>query len=231
MHWVDYLRPRTLGECLQAFAEHGSDARALAGGTDLLVQMRAGRRKNRVLVDVKAVPELNELRYDPGAGLTLGSGGPLLSRCTATRAVCTGVPWPDRHRFDDWRHADPRAAPRSEATYATPRRARMPCPALIALGATCQNCVGGRGARSSRRGFLHSSRSSSVLAPTRRCWSPCACPRRPCEFRSLLPALHSPGTKWISPWQAPGVSVTLADGLFRGRPRRACVSRSHSRYS
>lgn len=76
MHWVDYLRPRTLSECLRAFAEHGANARALAGGTDLLVQMRVGRRTNGVLVDVKAVPELNELRYDPVEGLTLGAAVP-----------------------------------------------------------------------------------------------------------------------------------------------------------
>ncbi len=76
MHWVDYLRPRTLDECLRAFAEHGANARALAGGTDLLVQMRVGRRTNGVLVDMKAVPELTELRYDALEGLTLGAAVP-----------------------------------------------------------------------------------------------------------------------------------------------------------
>lgn len=76
MHWIDYLRPHTLDECLRAFAEHGASARALAGGTDLLVQMRAARRRNAVVIDLKRVPELNELRYDESSGLTLGAAVP-----------------------------------------------------------------------------------------------------------------------------------------------------------
>ena len=76
MHWIDYLRPRTLDECLDAFAEHGEAARALAGGTDLLVQMREGRRRNAVVIDVKAVDECNHLSYDDREGLTLGAAVP-----------------------------------------------------------------------------------------------------------------------------------------------------------
>jgi xanthine dehydrogenase iron-sulfur cluster and FAD-binding subunit A len=37
-----YLAPTTLAEAVSAFADAGSAARILAGGTDLLVQMRAG---------------------------------------------------------------------------------------------------------------------------------------------------------------------------------------------
>ena len=41
---IRYLAPRTLDEAIGAFAAAGSAARILAGGTDLLVQMRSGVR-------------------------------------------------------------------------------------------------------------------------------------------------------------------------------------------
>jgi len=57
-------------------AEKGPAARALAGGTDVLVQLRAGRFQIDRLVDIKKVPELNELSCSPRGGLTLGAGVP-----------------------------------------------------------------------------------------------------------------------------------------------------------
>ena len=72
----DYAAPRSLAEAVALLAEHGDRARVLAGGTDILVQLREGRRELDLLVDVKNVPEVNELRYDRGAGLTLGAAVP-----------------------------------------------------------------------------------------------------------------------------------------------------------
>jgi len=75
LKWFDYTRPHTLPEALALLDKHGDGARMLAGGTDLLVQLRAGRRQVDFLVDVKEVPELNALRMN-GGGLTLGAAVP-----------------------------------------------------------------------------------------------------------------------------------------------------------
>lgn len=75
MKWFDYAAPGSLGEALQLLAGHPS-AKPLAGGTDLIVQMRAGRHTPDVVVDLKKIPELNELSFDPGSGLTLGAAVP-----------------------------------------------------------------------------------------------------------------------------------------------------------
>jgi carbon-monoxide dehydrogenase medium subunit len=75
MKWFDYAAPGSLGEALRLLAEHPT-AKPLAGGTDLIVQMRAGRHTPDVVVDIKKVPELNELSFDPGKGLTLGAAVP-----------------------------------------------------------------------------------------------------------------------------------------------------------
>jgi CO/xanthine dehydrogenase FAD-binding subunit len=75
MKWFDYAAPGSLGEALRLLAEHPT-AKPLAGGTDLIVQMRAGRHTPDVLVDLKKIPELNQLSFDPAKGLTLGAAVP-----------------------------------------------------------------------------------------------------------------------------------------------------------
>ena len=76
MKWIDYVRPETLDEAVGLLGEHGDKARILAGGTDLLVHLRGGALQPDLVVDCKRIPELNELSYSPGSGLTLGAAVP-----------------------------------------------------------------------------------------------------------------------------------------------------------
>ena len=76
MEWIDFEAPNTLSEAVSLLASKGDRARLIAGGTDLLVQLRGGRRSVDVVVDIKGIPELNELSYDSQNGLVLGAAVP-----------------------------------------------------------------------------------------------------------------------------------------------------------
>ncbi len=77
MHWIDYVSPNSVKEASELLAERGESARVLAGGTNLLVLLRGGAMDHvNFVVDVKSIPELNEVAYDPQAGLTLGAAVP-----------------------------------------------------------------------------------------------------------------------------------------------------------
>jgi CO/xanthine dehydrogenase FAD-binding subunit len=58
LHAFDYASPASLEELLRLLDQHGSDAKILAGGTDLMVRMRAGRMLPRVVIDLKRVSSL-----------------------------------------------------------------------------------------------------------------------------------------------------------------------------
>ena len=92
MKWFDYAAPQSVAEAAALLAEHGERARVLAGGTDLLVQMRIGRREPGLVVDVKNIPELIAIDWDPGSGADAGRGCALLSRSPPTLAFSKPIP-------------------------------------------------------------------------------------------------------------------------------------------
>jgi carbon-monoxide dehydrogenase medium subunit len=73
---IDYAAPATIAEAVRLLADRGDRARILAGGTDIIVQLREGRRHADLVVDIKHVPEVNELTFDPKQGLRLGAAVP-----------------------------------------------------------------------------------------------------------------------------------------------------------
>jgi len=75
VHPFQYLAPTTVKEVVSTLSRYGDRARCLAGGTDVLVQLRGGRFEIDALVDVKGVPELMELRLGAD-GLHLGAAVP-----------------------------------------------------------------------------------------------------------------------------------------------------------
>ncbi len=69
----EYYRPETLIEASQFLACHPAEARPFLGGTDVFVRMRDGFLTPQFLVDVKNLAGMNDLRFDPQAGLTIGA--------------------------------------------------------------------------------------------------------------------------------------------------------------
>ena len=53
-----YLRPTSIAEAVALLEAHGPDARAMAGGTDLIIQLRDGSRTPSIVVDVKRIAEM-----------------------------------------------------------------------------------------------------------------------------------------------------------------------------
>ena len=63
---IEYCQPATIEEALGLLASHPGMARIIAGGTDLLVDLRKGKKQVQVLVDITHIPELNQVRIDDG---------------------------------------------------------------------------------------------------------------------------------------------------------------------
>lgn len=73
---IRYVAPQTLDEAIGAYAAAGSAARILAGGTDLLVQMRSGAVKPGLIVDIKKIKELTAIEQLSDGGFRFGAAVP-----------------------------------------------------------------------------------------------------------------------------------------------------------
>jgi CO/xanthine dehydrogenase FAD-binding subunit len=66
MHDMRYEAPKTLEAAVSLLAGASGQARVLAGGTDLLIQMRGGRVDPELIVDIKGIPEMTSVVADKG---------------------------------------------------------------------------------------------------------------------------------------------------------------------
>ncbi len=76
MHAISYAAPTTVEDAVSILAEYGASARMLAGGTDLIVQVREKLRDTSVFVDAKHIPDLMQLVFDADGTATLGAAVP-----------------------------------------------------------------------------------------------------------------------------------------------------------
>lgn len=75
MRDFDYAAPTSVADAVKLLQEHNGSARPMAGGTDLIDQVRVGRISPDLVVDIKKIAELNVLQVGSD-GLHLGAAVP-----------------------------------------------------------------------------------------------------------------------------------------------------------
>src|SRR5258707_15665131 len=71
MRRFDLVLPNTLEDCLKILAERGAQAKLVAGGTDLLPQMKNGVLRPAVVVDLSGIARVRQVGN--GNGLRIGA--------------------------------------------------------------------------------------------------------------------------------------------------------------
>jgi carbon-monoxide dehydrogenase medium subunit len=75
MSSLNFAAPTTAEEAARLLAGASGLAKVLSGGTDLLVQMRSGRLKPELIVDLKHIPGMIGIRQE-GGGFVIGAATP-----------------------------------------------------------------------------------------------------------------------------------------------------------
>lgn len=162
MRELQYSSPTSVDEAIELLAETNQDPRILAGGTDLLIQLRAGARHSRHLVDVKRIPEMNVLHADARTGLRLGGAVPcaLLSEHPAAGDLYPGLV--EAAALIGSTQIQSRATVAGNLCNGSP--AADTTPALLALDATC-TVAGPSGRRELPASEIVTAPGRTVLAP------------------------------------------------------------------
>ncbi|MCO6418781.1 xanthine dehydrogenase family protein subunit M [Siccirubricoccus sp. KC 17139] len=134
---IRYLAPRTLEDAVSAFAAAqgaaSGTARILAGGTDLLVQMRAGVVQPGTIIDIKKIEEVTAITEQPDGSFVIGAA---VSGATLHDHPRFGKVWPgvlEAVNLIGSKQVQGRASPGGNLCNASP--AGDSVPAMIAAGA------------------------------------------------------------------------------------------------
>ena len=71
-HEFEYYKPKDFSELTELLLQYKTKAKILSGGTDLVVRIKDGFEFPEIVVDIKSIPELKELKFD-GKNLFIGA--------------------------------------------------------------------------------------------------------------------------------------------------------------
>ncbi|MGB8576042.1 MAG: xanthine dehydrogenase family protein subunit M [Pseudolabrys sp.] len=131
---LGYTAPLTVEEAVRMLAGAPGVAKILSGGTDLLVQLRSGRTKPDLIVDIKKIPGVSGIRERDGA-FVIGAATPgaVIGECEALQQAWPGVV--EAVNLIGSTQVQGRASLAGNLCNASP--AADSVPALIAARATC----------------------------------------------------------------------------------------------
>jgi len=69
----EYFEPSTLSEAISLLAQYRGKAKILAGGTDLLIQMKQRNLTPEYLINIKNISELDYIKHNEDEGLKIGA--------------------------------------------------------------------------------------------------------------------------------------------------------------
>jgi carbon-monoxide dehydrogenase medium subunit len=157
----DYAVPGSVDEAVRVLAEHDGRAKILAGGTDIIVQLREGLREADVVVDIKKIDEVMELRFDQRGGLWLGAAVPCYRVYENERVVRDYAGLVDAARIIGGWQIQSRASIGGNLCNSSP--AADSIPTLIAYDVTC-HIAGPSGRRTVRAAEFCTAPGRNVLA-------------------------------------------------------------------
>ncbi len=136
MNDFQYAAATTVDEAVSLLAAQGEKAKIMAGGTDIIVQLREGQRDAELVVDIKKIPELLEVDFDAQKGLSLGGSVPCCQIYGDARILDAYPGLADATRIIGGWQIQSRASVGGNLCNSSP--AADSIPALIALDVTCQ---------------------------------------------------------------------------------------------
>ena len=135
MQAFEYVAAKSISEAIDLLSEKGDQARVLSGGTDLIVQVREKRRSLELMIDVKQIPEVNEISYNATDVVVLGASTPCYKIYNNTDIKSAYPGLIDAVSIIGGIQVQGRASVGGNLCNASP--AADSIPALIVLNATC----------------------------------------------------------------------------------------------
>lgn len=131
---LNYERPRTVPDAVALLQQDG--ARALAGGTDLIPQLREGRRQARIVVDLKHIGELTAVSRSPDGGWRIGAAASVRAMAADAGLLAEHGPLIESARLIGSLQVQSRASLGGNLCNAAPSADAVPL--LISLAATLE---------------------------------------------------------------------------------------------